>query len=247
MSIKMLSRIKSRLLRGLAHAQPTALDKVAEPDMNFLRRVAVKEAIFNVSTAARFEADSIPSNDSLKGDYMEFGVYQGEMFEFVVREASEKMPWMRFFACDSFKGLPKPRGIDRDSEFVEGQFACSEERFMERIAQLPIEQHRVVVVPGWFHQSLAEYNAGAYNIQVVSVAYIDCDLYESCIPVLNFLAQRVRQGTVLLFDDWFCFRANPTRGIPLAVSEWLTRNPHIELIPWRAFSSHGHSFFVNLL
>jgi O-methyltransferase len=243
----MLNRIKSRIFLSLQKSQVTSPSQPTEPDMNFLRRVAVKEAIFNVSTAVRFESDSIPISESLKGDYMEFGVYQGSMFEFVLREASEKMPWMRFFACDSFQGLPKPRGVDVDSEFVEGQFSCSEEQFIGRIEKVPIEQHRVVVVPGWFDQSLSEDNASHLNIRIISIAYVDCDLYESCIPVLNFLSQRVRQGTVLMFDDWFCFKANPKRGIPLAVSEWLARNPRIELIPWRPFSSHGQSFFVNLL
>jgi hypothetical protein len=109
-----------------------------------------------------------------------------------------------------------------------------------------VDVTRVIILPGWFEESLQEDRVARHQIQVISLAYIDCDLYESAVPVLAFLTSRVRQGTILLFDDWYCFRANPRRGIPLAVTEWLTRNPQLELLPWKPFASHGLAFFVNL-
>lgn len=216
------------------------------PDMNFLRRVAVREAILNVATAVRYDSDVTPSDESLKGDYVEFGVYRGDMFSYVVQEASERMPWMRFVACDSFQGLPKPKGIDAGGEFLEGQFACSHIEFLDNLVARSVSLERIITIAGWFSESLQEANVKEHNIRSVAIAYIDCDLYESCGPVLSFLSSRIRQGTVLMFDDWFCFRADPRKGIPLAVNEWLRERPHIELIPWRAFSSHGFSFFVNI-
>jgi O-methyltransferase len=217
------------------------------PDMNFLRRVAMKETIFNVSTAVRFESELIESNESLKGDYIEFGVYQGDMFTYACLEAMNRMPWMRFIACDSFMGLPKPEGVDSGGEFIEGQFECSEKEFQKRIVSAGVPIDRVITIPGWFSETLHEEKISKYNIKTISIAYIDCDLYESCIPVLDFLTPRLRQGSVLMFDDWFCFRANPRKGIQLAVNQWLKQNKHIELISWRSFSSHGISFFVNIL
>ena len=35
---------------------------------------------------------------------------------------------------------------------------------------------------------------------------VDCDLYQSTVPVLAFLADLLQDGTVVLFDDWYCFR-----------------------------------------
>ena len=219
---------------------------IKEPDMNFQRRIAVKEAIFNVSTATRYETESVQNSHSLKGDYMEFGVFQGAMFKFVLSEAGCKMPWMRFFACDSFEGLPKPKGIDANAEFVEGQFSCPENEFMENISGHSVDNGRIITVPGWFDNSLKEENLIQHQIKIVSLAYVDCDFYESCVSVLSFLTTRVRRGSIIMFDDWFCFKADPNRGIQLAVSEWLKKNQNIELIPWQSFSSHGKSFFVNL-
>lgn len=242
---KLLSKIKkkTKMLIGYESASPTVH---LEPDMNFQRRIAVKEAIANVSTAVRFEPATTPIAQSLKGDYMEFGVFQGAMFKFVLREAGEKMPWMRFYACDSFEGLPEPTGIDAHGEFVAGQFSCSKDDFVTQVSGQNVEENRIFTVPGWFCESLKEQAMSIHDIKIVSIAYVDCDLYESCVPVLEFLTSRLRQGSVILFDDWYCFRADPNRGIPLAVKEWLTQNQNLELIPWKPFSSHGLSFFVRI-
>jgi hypothetical protein len=174
-----------------------------EPDMNFQRRVAVKEAFFNVSTAVRFEHESTPVSKSLKGDYVEFGVFQGAMFKFVLQEAGEKMPWMRFFACDSFEGLPQPKGIDANGEFAAGQFSYSRDDFVRRVCVQNVAKKRVVVVPGWFAESLTEQKMATHKIDIVAIAYVDSDLCESCVPVLEVLTSRLRQGSVIFLATGF--------------------------------------------
>ena len=62
--------------------------------------------------------------------------------------------------------------------------------------------------------------------------------------MLDFLTPRVRTGTVLLFDDWHCFRNRPDRGEQRACSEWLERNPSIALRPIMSFGFHGQAFTV---
>ena len=118
---------------------------------------------------------------------------------------------------------------------------------MENISGHSIDKDRIITVSGWFDNSLKEENVAKHQIKIVSLAYVDCDFYESCVPVLSFLTTRVRGGTIIMFDDWFCFQADPNRGIQLAVSEWLRKNPQLKLTPWRSFSSHGFAFFVNIV
>lgn len=74
---------------------------------------------------------------------------------------------------------------------------------------------------GWFEDTVPtwreQFHAG------VAFAYIDCDLYESVCTVLKGIADRVRSGSVLLFDDWYNFlnwQANSLR----AASEWSKRH-----------------------
>ena len=75
---------------------------------------------------------------------------------------------------------------------------------------------------------------------------IDCDLYESTVPVLDFLTDLVGQGTVLIFHDWFRFKGRPDCGEQRACREWLARNPQLELIEYWREGPQAVSFLVNL-
>ena len=183
----------------------------------------------------------------LPGDYCEFGVLEGKTFSYMTRYAN-LFPAMRFVAFDSFEGLPQLGEVDRagaySSGFFAGQFACDVDRFVRNVAASGAPMDRVVTVPGWFDQTLRPDRASAHNVNSVAAAWIDCDLYASTVPVLDFLSTRLSVGSVLLFDDWRCFRNMPDRGQQLACREWLERNPNIRLHEFLDFGFHGMSFTV---
>ena len=184
----------------------------------------------------------------LLGDYIEFGVSIGETFGYAVQVMAPPLPNMRFIACDSFEGLPEPRGIDTiegyTSGFRKGQFACTENEFVERLRSRGVDLARVLTIKGWFEDSLAPGNAQTANIEKVAAAWIDGDLYEFAVPVLNFLTSRLSVGSVLLFDDWRCFRNQANCGEQRACTEWLERNPRITLNDFISFGFHGKAFTV---
>ncbi len=208
---------------------------------------ALDRAILNVNICTRIERDTTArrASDTLVGDYAEFGVYRGETFAHVVRRSSPLMPFMRFFAFDSFQGLPALTRADKNGEFWEGQFSCTRRDFEQNLARLRAHTSRVRIVEGWFKDTLTNETAVEHSLESVSLAFIDCDLYDSCVPVLGFLTKKVRQGSVLLFDDWLNFRGSRDRGVQLATREWLVKNPHLSLYPWFSFCHHGHAFIVN--
>lgn len=181
----------------------------------------LKEALEYVATMSRFDAED--ADDTLRGDYLEFGVWEGKTFAHACKYGSRYMPSMRYFACDSFEGLPSPSGIDASCEFQEGQFSCSYEKFTENLSSWDVPLEKVTAIKGWFDKSLTTDAATKHDISIASVSYIDCDLYESCVPVLDFLTPLVRQGSILMFDDWFCFRADPRRGVQLATNKRVAR------------------------
>lgn len=184
----------------------------------------------------------------LEGDYLEFGVFRGTTFGYVAKLLGPLFPAMRFIACDSFEGLPPPKGIDAaegySSSFVEGQFACSEAEFLGGLRERGVALDRVRTVPGWFDKSLAPGNPASADIGKVAFAWIDGDFYESTVPVLDFLTDRVSVGTVLAFDDWHCYRNLADYGEQRACAEWLARNPRIRLNEFISFGFHGKAFTV---
>ena len=61
----------------------------------------------------------------VQGDYAEFGVYKGRTFAAACFLGRERRLTMRFWAFDSFAGLP-----DSEGEFRKGQFECGREEFL---------------------------------------------------------------------------------------------------------------------
>jgi O-methyltransferase len=184
----------------------------------------------------------------IPGDYCEFGVYQGTTFVHAYRMMSPHFKAMRFAAFDSFKGLPRPGGVDAadgyTSHFYEGQFAASLEEFRRNLKRQRVDLRKIVAVDGWFNETLAPERAPAHGIEQVAVAWIDCDLYDSTVPVLEYLAPRLTVGSVLVFDDWRCYRNHPAFGEQRACSEWLQRNPRLSLRELLSFGWNGIAFTV---
>ena len=207
------------------------------------RRTLIDLAMVHLQIATRNEtADGCAQ--PLRGAYAEFGVFRGDTFVHACKRGEALLPWMRFLAFDSFQGLPPAVGIDAGAEFVEGQFACDRASFDNRVRNAGVDMDRVSVFEGWFNDTLVAGNKSTESIGTVSLAYIDCDFYSSTIPVLEYLTDRLTQGSIVCFDDWYCFRADPRFGVQLAVNEWLAANPNLSLTPWRSFSHHGQAFFV---
>ena len=74
---------------------------------------------------------------------------------------------------------------------------------------------------------------------------IDCDLYESTVPVLDFITDIVGQGTIIIFDDWYRFKGSTEHGEQRACKEWLERNPHITLTQYWQQGPQSVAFLVN--
>lgn len=184
----------------------------------------------------------------IPGDYLEFGVYLGKTFSYAYRIMAPLFPEMRFVALDSFEGLPQPKGIDAlndyTSGFFEGQFACDIDQFQSNLKLAGVDLNRVLMFKGWFDQTLKTNGAASASVQKIAAAWIDCDLYESTVPVLDFLTDRLSIGSVLLFDDWRCYRNLPDFGQQRACREWLEANPAIKLTEFVDFGFHGQAFTV---
>lgn len=183
------------------------------------------------------------------GDYLEFGVYEGRTLAFAYHLAKRyKVETMSFYAFDSFAGLPEITGKDADGfcPYKKDFYKCDLETFKKIIANKGVDIDKVNMVPGWFNQTLNKETRLKLPIKKAAVVYIDCDLYESTIPVLNFIKDYLQNGTVLVFDDWYDFRGDPTRGERAAFKKWMTENKNFKAIPFRKFSWHGNSFIMNL-
>jgi O-methyltransferase len=225
----MLKELIKRLARPfrelLGHA--IIIPPSKQTDMSLMRKVA-----------------HLIASDKIEGDYLEFGVFRGnsfiesyramkEIFEERIRsvgsdgtaqdarERQEIWKRMRFFAFDSFEGLPDLRGVDAQTrDFAKGQYAAGIDEFLANVARAGVPSEKVVCVPGWFDRTCTRATIEKHGLRKAAVIWVDCDLYHSAKSVLQFITPLLQDGTVIVFDDWYCFRGNPWRGEQRAFAEW---------------------------
>jgi hypothetical protein len=181
----------------------------------------------------------------IEGDYLEFGVYAGRTFVAAYHFAQMmNLGRMRFYGFDSFQGLPQITGEDLGGEFSEGEYAYTLDDFGRLISRRGVRMDKVQLVSGWYDRVLNAETKRSLPIRAAAVIFIDCDLYESTVPVLGFVADYVQSGTIVAFDDWYCFRGDPEKGEQKAFREWLANNPSFEALEYRRFAAHGNSFIM---
>jgi hypothetical protein len=182
-------------------------------------------------------------------DYYEFGVFRGYGL-YAAQKAARDLgaASMRFYGFDSFQGLPVVEGVDHGgSMFFQGQFSCSRD-FVERaLREKGADMRTITLVEGFYADSLTPELRLRHSFKPVGVALIDCDLYASTVPVLAWLTDLLRPGSILMMDDWHAFGDDPSRGQQLALAEWSQSRPDAVLKYAFDFGAHGRAFSVNAI
>ncbi len=156
----------------------------------------------------------------------------GYYFEFGCNEANTiRMAWdsfhhlfdLTYVGFDSFEGLPEITAIDQQDIWSKGKLAFAEEKFIRRVVLHGVPAEKLKTVVGFYDTSLTKALALKLLPKKAAVIYIDCDLYASTVSVLQWIPPFLQVGTVIVFDDWNCFSADPQRGERRAWREFLVK------------------------
>jgi O-methyltransferase len=195
------------------------------------------------SAAMVFQAFQYVSHNKIAGEYAEFGVFRGRGIIEAFYAAKKFKRETTLLVFDSFEGLPSIEGVDVGGPFSQGEFSYSLDDFKKNVTSYGVDLEALKIVKGFFDATLpAETKPAKPNI---AIAWVDCDLYTSTVPVLDYLTDRLVDGAVICFDDWFCFNGGNELGEQKACAEWLERNPSIYLTDYRTFHWAGKSFIFN--
>jgi O-methyltransferase len=167
-------------------------------------------------------------NKPIDGYYLEFGCHLGRTMRFAWDATKFLFEWT-YVGFDSFEGLPEIDEIDRMPIWQKGSVKTTEEDFIRTVVDHGMPRERLITVKGFFKDSLTEELKQRLLPVKAAVIYVDCDLYASTVPVLEFAKDFLQRGTVIVFDDWFCFHGDPARGERRALRSFLERNPSIVL------------------
>ncbi len=120
-------------------------------------------------------------------DYLEFGVFRGESFKWWLK--SNQNSQSKFFGFDTFDGLPESWGTYKKGDMHNG---------------IPvIEDPRHTFYKGLFQDTLPEF-LDNQNIRTETrkVIHLDADLFSSTLFVLTTLHKYLKNGDILLFDEF---------------------------------------------
>jgi len=183
------------------------------------------------------------------GSYLEFGVFRGSTFSYFYHLFKRYNMEVSMYAFDSFRGLPQPEGIDAKAghkQFSAGEFSCSEQDFIDRLSANGVPRSAYTIIPGYFEESLTPELYSRIDLTRAAILWIDCDLYESTKPVLRFIRPILRDGTLLIFDDYYCFKGNRKFGERRAFEEFAATSPHLGFTEYARFGSGGLALIVHL-
>ena len=189
------------------------------------------------------------TDNRVHGDYLEFGCHRCRTFRMALTEARRhNLESMQFHAFNSFDGLPEPTSETSVEIWKRGALTTSEQTFIDHVKTHGIYVERVKTIKGFYSDSLTpalrrQYVDAARKTALVN---IDCDLYESAVPVFEFIDPLLQEGAVIYVDDLFAgHKGHPHKGVARAFLEWQKRSRwkvvrHLDVGWW------GRSYIVYL-
>jgi hypothetical protein len=142
----------------------------------------------HMASARRFESPHATLEYGLSlapagGLALEFGVYSGATLKIIAAAREDQ----RVYGFDSFQGLPETWRAD----YPAGTFAVP----------APPEVPGAELVVGWFADTLPGFLAR--HREPVDFLHVDADLYSAAATVLDAVGPRLREGSVIVFDEYF--------------------------------------------
>ena len=128
--------------------------------------------------------------------------------------------------------------------FVKGRYDCTEKVFKKNLLNADVNLQDVTIVPGFYDKTLNDKLKKDIGLNKAAIIMIDCDIYASTKIALDFITDLIDNGTIIIFDDWYSFKADPNLGEQKACNEWVEKNKNINLIP---YGKYGHNFQMSFI
>jgi hypothetical protein len=193
--------------------------------------------------------------ERVPGDVVECGVYGGLSLAILGKAATFDPKGMtrRIVGFDTFEGLPPSEEVHArwqpgDCARTAAWHPLAEpgERITAALTRrlfLECGLDTPILHEGPFDRAMPSAIPSA--IPAIAVLHVDCDLYESARDVLESAAPALQDGSVLLFDDWFHYRAHRGRGESRAFDEFLGRHPEWDARHWTTYGTFSTAFILS--
>lgn len=174
--------------------------------------------------------------NKIAGDYVEFGVYRGEMMYAAAKILTNHVN--KYIGLDSFTGLPTPEKDD-EKLFVfesEGHMGSSKE-----VAAGMMSEFDSILIEGDFREQGVQKELKAATSKI-SVLTIDCNWPSSVKSAIDLSASLLQSGSIVYVDDYFVATRSPNFNVPfLAKAE---QENNIKFIEFMTYPPCARAFVV---
>ncbi|WP_421701150.1 hypothetical protein [Aliiroseovarius sp.] len=221
-----VTRVFGRVIFGAGEVAPS-------------RGVTFREAFSTVAQYVHYQASHQYAGREI--GYFEFGMFEGKTFTLAYQEMAANLG-VRFCGFDSFEGII---GSLEEEDFRDETFFCNKRTFLHNLALASVDLERVNLWQGNFVTDLPKSGPIEGVSQTCMVAHIDCDVMLPSKAALDFLTDKLVQGSVLMFDDYNAQCGSNKTGERAALHQWLAENPQFSVEPWFAYEGMAQVFFVH--
>lgn len=247
-----MTKLKSKILKKIQNVIPPS--QLQETFLTFKKEI--NKSLNKIPKYGRIERQHIMkiafdfiAKNEINGNYLEFGCFEGRSFcyAYTAYQNMIKKGFLQeypMYIFDSFEGLPslsEQDKMDNYGAFNPGDYSCTLDGVKKNLIKKNVDLSKVKFVQGFYSESLKR----DHDITKVSIAHIDCDLHSSAVDVLEFLTDKIQDGTLLIFDDYYCYKGNPNFGVRRALNEWLVKH-NISVTEYYNYSWSGKTFIINL-
>ena len=149
------------------------------------------------------------SDNKIEGNYHEFGCHRCRTFRMAMLEAKRHfLSNMRFIAYDSFKECQKTIQMRHLTQDGIKKFEHKHRGVFELIQESGFDTDKIISW-GFYDDTLR--NLTFSEEDKAALITIDCDLYESAVPIFEILDSIVQEGTLLYIDDFTGYKGNPLK------------------------------------
>ena len=80
----------------------------------------------------------------------------------------------------------------------------------------------------------------------IGIVLLDMDLGDPTYKALNWIAPKLRSGSIIIFDEFFAFAGDPNKGEHQAWSVFLKENPEINYRNFFQYGDGGMAFQITI-
>jgi O-methyltransferase len=141
--------------------------------------------------------------EKIEGDCIETGVWRGGACIFMRAVlAAYGVEDRKVFVADSFKGLPRPDGVQypadkNDQHFQNTYLSVSRAEVENTFRNYDMLDSQIVFLEGWFKDTLP-----SAPIDKLALLRLDGDMYSSTMEVLSNLYPKLLKGGFCIIDDY---------------------------------------------